>query len=438
MDQLLDRIFELWRSRQPIPPLSIGIVRPNLPDLYRNHQANELTLFQLASISKLLSSTALAYFSPDGSVYNQSLFNSSTYTKSKYVNQNALIVDSLCHRIGLDDMEPNSITQVQLELDIPREKILKNIAYLPFGHSFRQQFNYNNFLYSYGIQAAFQHLKMDDRQAIVNFLHSLQMYRTYTTFDSFYQDTNRCLSSRLLDNRYQNIYLRNLDADFSAGGISSCTYDMTKFIHYFIKTQPTGVMQPEIYVPGPEGGSFNGRGVSIKYTSAGTIYSHNGVLEEGVHTVIKMVPKMSAGIVILSSGYPAIGVGAMADSVLYYINTGDLNRSLEIFIEEVNATQSDIIYPSIRVPVGNYKKIRSGSYRGRYFDIRIKNTARGHMIRVGNTDWVPITEKTGRIYGLTVRTNSGLLRECYLTYHRDKILLYYLELKFLFTKIDEL
>lgn len=438
MDQLLDRIFELWRSRQPIPPISIGIVQNDLPDFYRNYQANELTLFQLASISKLLSSTALSHFSIGSDVYNQSLFNNDVYTKSKYVNQNALVVDSLCHRIGLDDMEPNSITQVQLELDIPREQILKTIKYLPFSHSFRKEFNYNNFLYSYGIQSGFRHLKMDDRQAIINFFHTLQMYRTYTNFDTFYNDTNRCISSRLLDNQYQNLYIRNLDTDFSAGGISSCSYDMTKFIHYFIKNQPEGVIQPEIYVPGPEGGSFNGRGVSIKYTSAGTIYSHNGVLEEGVHTVIKMVPKISAGIVVLSSGYPAIGVEAIADSVLYYINTGDLNRSLEIFIEEVNATRSDIIYPNIRVPVGNYKKIRTGRYHGRYFDIKIKNKNGTYMIRVGNTDWVTITETRERIYQLTVRTNSGLLRECYLTYHNNKILLYYLELKFLFTKIDEL
>lgn len=426
INSFLEELIDKWKSQEPLPPTSIAIVTPE-KTYYKSINSDEYSIFQLASVSKFISSIAIAdeCCRIGKNLYERRLFDDDVKTSSTYVNKNATVSDALSHRTGLDDTEPNSITQMMLELGVPRSIILKKLKYLPFSNSLRERYNYNNFIYSWGIQRA------DGNYIIPKFLNKLQMNRTYIKFKNYYNDSNRILSHRLIQSSYREKYIRNLDADYSAGGISSCTSDLVKFVEFFLNN-PNNIrlaIEPQVYISRND--SFYGRGISIKYTSAGTIYSHNGILEEGNHNIIKIVPNMKSAVIVLSAGYPAVGVEAIADAVLFYLHTNKYHDSIDIFIQEMNGVNRDIEYPSISLRGKKESRfISDGIYQGVYFNIEIK----GNRVSIANSKYVKMKLIENSIYSFNIKTISGLSRLCYLTIGKEKLSLYYLDMKFIFPK----
>ncbi|GAA3677042.1 serine hydrolase [Arthrobacter ginkgonis] len=279
------------------------------------------TVFQLASVSKPLASTVVAGVVGRGKArWTDPVIghNPAFALKDPYVSQNATFEDLMSHRSGLHTGAGDLLE----DLGFDRDYILAHLNQQPLD-PFRDTYNYSNFGYTEGGQAAADAMGMawEDLAEEILFKPLGMASSTYRHAD-YEKASNKALIHVPVGNRkWEAKYVRDADAEAPAGGASSSVRDLAQWIRLqlangrhdgrqLIDEQalltthvPESVMGPP---PTPAARTqFYGLGWNVTYDAQARLQlGHSGAFNLGAATVVMMLPGEQLGIVVLTNGRP--------------------------------------------------------------------------------------------------------------------------------------
>lgn len=298
------------------------------------------TVFQLASISKSISSTLVAAVAGDGDVTwdthlvdlipDFALFD-------PWATREVTIRDCFCHRTGLpgfagDDLE---------DLGYDRDAILHRLRFLRPASSFRSTYAYTNFVLTAGaVAAAAATGKAWEDLIAARLYQPLGMTNTSSRFDDFMAATNRAHGHVLVDGAYVAKYQREPQAQAPAGGVSSSVRDLAQWMRLQLgngTVDGTEVVDAEALGethrphmasshpanPDSQRTGFYGLGLNVSFDSQGRVrLSHSGAFLQGAGTTVSLVPAEQLGIVVLTNAAPTGLAEGIALSFVDLADTG--------------------------------------------------------------------------------------------------------------------
>ena len=152
----LETLTERLQQQTQVPGLAIAVVYQDQVVYLKGFGVQEVgkadpitpdTVFQLASLSKPLTSTILAGVVGQTSItWDDPVINHDPdfALDVPYVTANVTLRDLLSHRSGLPDHAGDSLE----DLGFDQETILHQLRYLPTQNHFRSQYAYTNFAFS--------------------------------------------------------------------------------------------------------------------------------------------------------------------------------------------------------------------------------------------------------------------------------------------------
>jgi CubicO group peptidase (beta-lactamase class C family) len=279
------------------------------------------TVFQLASLSKPLSSTvvaqqvgahAIGWDTPIVSKLPWFALSDPTVTRMVTVG------DMLSHRSGLPDHAGDMLEDIGYD----RRQVLERLRQLPLA-PFRISYAYTNFGFTAGAQAVAENARKPWEMLADDVIFKpLGMASTSYRFADYETRPNRAVGHIHIDGKYEPLYVRNADAEGPAGGASSSINDMT---HWLAMVLATGThdgkevvdadallpaLSPQIVSSPPTEpamrSGFYGFGFNVSSTSAARMQlSHSGGFELGAGTNVVLLPSADVAIVALTNATPS-------------------------------------------------------------------------------------------------------------------------------------
>ncbi|MEU9109517.1 serine hydrolase [Streptomyces xanthophaeus] len=283
------------------------------------------TVFQIASLSKPVSSTVVAgaLTTPDAFDRHSTLPGFSL--QDPWVTGHVSTADLLSHRSGLPDHAGDLLE----DLGYDRDYILGHLPLEPLT-PFRASYAYTNFGFTAGAEAVARAKNTSwQKLAEDTLFRPAGMTRTSTEFSAFENAADRAATHvKNADGTWSPRFVRDPDAQSPAGGVSSNARDMSRWLRLQLaegaldgkrivpaenlaRTHlPEIVSQPP--APPQNHTGFYGLGWNVSYDDAGRLrLSHSGAFELGANTNVTMLPLEELGIVVLTNGAPV----GLADAV---------------------------------------------------------------------------------------------------------------------------
>ncbi|GER23091.1 serine hydrolase [Zafaria cholistanensis] len=279
------------------------------------------TVFQLASVSKPLASTVVAGVVGRGKVqWTDPVIrhNPSFALKDPYVTRNATFEDLMSHRSGLHTGAGDLLE----DLGFDRAYILGHLNQQPL-EPFRDAYNYSNFGYTEGGQAAADAMGMAWEDLAQEILFGpLGMGSSSYRHADYEQAANKARIHVPVGHRkWEAKYVRNADAEAPAGGASSSVRDLAQWIRLqlahgrhegrqLIDEQALLATHVPEAVMGPPSTPaartrFYGLGWNVTYDDQARLQlGHSGAFNLGAATVVMLLPGEQLGIVVLANGQP--------------------------------------------------------------------------------------------------------------------------------------
>ena len=334
----LDGIAEDLMKKSGIPGLAVAVVHGGktvyskgfgVKDVTTGAKVDPDTVFQLASLSKSISSTVVAHqvgvnaIGWDTPVVSKlPWFALSDPAVTKMVG----VGDMFSHRSGLPDHAGDMLE----DLGYDRRYVLERLRDQPLD-PFRISYAYTNF----GLTSAAEAVaagagKSWEDLADEVLLKPLGMASTSYRFDDFATRPNRAIGHIHVDGKYEPLYTRDGDPEAPAGGASSSVNDMARWLTMVLANGTFDGKQivdakallpaltPQI-VSSPASepamrSGFYGFGFNVGTTSAArTQISHSGAFELGAGTNFVILPSADVAIVALTNG-TASGVPEALDA----------------------------------------------------------------------------------------------------------------------------
>lgn len=315
----------------------------------RDNTTNELvdtdTVFQIASMSKPLSSTIIAKAMTEDE-------NLSWTTPVRdllpdfemadpYVTANATIGDYFAHRTGIptrggDDLE---------DIGYDRDYILDHLGLIPLA-PFRTSYQYSNFGITTGAEAvAASRGQTWEETADELLFEPLGMTSTSASYADYTAAPNRAvLHAQTGPTTFEPLFEREPDAQAPAGGVSSTVGDVAKWMELVLaggELDGAEFIDPDVLsetfsaqIVSSSPGSIDSRpghygfGINVSATVGGRVsLNHSGGFSTGAATLTTLVPDLDLGIVVLTNGAP-VGIpeaitSIFLDNVLYDTSTRD-------------------------------------------------------------------------------------------------------------------
>ena len=278
------------------------------------------TVFQLASVSKPVSSTVVAKLVGEGKITWDSKIcdlDSSFEMSEPWVSREITLKDFYCHRSGWPEHAGDLLEDIGYE----RDEILHRLRYQQPETSFRSHYEYTNFGLTEAAVAAAKKYGMTWESASEEKLYKpLGMNSTSSRYSDFMARANKALNHILVDGKWTHKFQRQPDAQSPAGGVSSSVNDMSRWIRLQLgkgkidgkqlvsesalaethKPQMLTLMSPLNGAP-----SFYGLGIGVSYDDHGRLrLNHSGAFAMGAATTVSMMPNEKLGIVVLTNSYP--------------------------------------------------------------------------------------------------------------------------------------
>ncbi|MFE2285893.1 serine hydrolase [Streptomyces sp. NPDC059443] len=282
------------------------------------------TVFQIASLSKPVTSTVLAGALKAPGDFDRHVELPGFALKDPWVTGHLSAADLLSHRSGLPDHAGDLLE----DLGYDQSYILDHLRLEPLT-PFRASYAYTNFGFTAAAEAiARAHGVSWQKLADDTLFKPAGMTHTSTEFSAFDRAPDHAATHvKNPDGTWSPRYVRDPDAQAPAGGVSSTARDMAQWLRLQLddgsldgkriipadnlaRTHlPEIVSQPR----NAQGRSdFYGLGWNVSYDGSGRVrLSHSGAFELGANTNVTMLPLEKLGIVVLTNGAP-IGV---ADAV---------------------------------------------------------------------------------------------------------------------------
>jgi CubicO group peptidase (beta-lactamase class C family) len=344
------------------------------------------TVFQIASLSKPITSTVVATLVSEGVLDWDSRIadlDPAFQLLDPYPTSQVTVRDFLNHRSGLpgnagDDLE---------NIGYGRDEILHRLRLVPPSSSFRAGYSYSNFGFTEGaIAAAKPTGKPWDVVAHEKLFGPLGMMSTSTTHKDFLTRVDRAALHVRADGVWVAKVKRDPDAQAPAGGVSSNVSDLAKWLRLeigdgmFEGKQLVGAAAiAQTHVPLTArgnnavsgGASFYGLGWNVEYGRHGLVWGHAGAFSVGAQTLVSIYPKSKLGIIVLTNAFPSGVPEGLADSFADLVFNGKMG---EDWLKDWDKAYKSLFAPSIAAnkaadgtpPAGATASLALAAYTGRY------------------------------------------------------------------------
>jgi CubicO group peptidase (beta-lactamase class C family) len=342
-----------------VPGLSIAIVHRDEVVLLDGFGLREIgkpdavgadTVFQLASVSKPLSSTVLSALVSDGKVSWDSRIRDidpGFALHDDLATANVTIRDLFAHRSGLSGNVGNDIE----ELGFSQGEILQRLRLARPAYGFRNGYAYSNFGLTEGAVAAARFSGRSWEEASEERLYKpLGMNSTSSRYRDFIARANRAALHVRVDGKWASFTRRNADAQAPAGGASSNARDLAQWLRLLLANGKHDGHQlidkmalDQAHVPAvvrsldPKSGAaaFYGLGWNVDYREHGVEWSHAGAFSAGARTLVRLIPDEQLGIVVLSNAFPTGVPEGIAATFFDLVFTGSPTRDWVAIADEV-------------------------------------------------------------------------------------------------------
>lgn len=347
---LLDDMAARAVAQGAVPGLSIAVVHDDrvvylkgfgLREMGRPETVDADTVFQLASLSKPVSSTTVAAL-----VGKQLLDWDSRIAdlapeyqlRDAYPSQQVTVRDLFNHRSGLPGNAGNDLESIGFD----RETILRRLALIAPASSFRAGYAYSNAGLTMGALAAARRVGRDWETISEEFLYRpLGMTSTSSRYADFLERANAASLHVRIDGKWTALVKRNADPQAPAGGVSSTARDLAQWMRLelgrgmydgarLIPAEAIAATHQPLFARGanPVTGApaFYGLGWNVEYTSHGLLWSHAGAFSQGARTLVSLLPDSGLGIVVLAAAFPSGLPEGLADSFFDQVFDGALKQ----------------------------------------------------------------------------------------------------------------
>lgn len=387
----LPAIVERYQKQADVPGVAVAVVYDGkvrylegtgLRQVGKTDEVDPDTVFQLASVSKPISSTVVA------AAFTEKLSSigwddpvqkmlPGFRVADPWVNSHVTVADLFAHRSGLPDHSGNLLEDIGYD----RAEILERHRYYPLKR-FRDNYDYTN----YGLTAGAEAIAKASGVAWEDLAQQVLFGPLGMSSSSFdFADLEKRQNRAAMHQKVKGAWVPNLKADYDAqapaGSASSSLRDMAAWVTMLLAEgapvtdveQLKRIWLPSVVRPGlPAIGaapSFYGLGWNVNYEPTGELrVSHSGAFARGAATSITLYPSKGLAIVALTNGEPvglpeAIGI-EFADHVRYGKSTQeDWLATIGPYFQTPQ-TADDKRYAQ---PATSPKPARSASaYTGRY------------------------------------------------------------------------
>ncbi|MEU9108746.1 serine hydrolase [Streptomyces xanthophaeus] len=330
----LDQTITDLMRRTGVPGLSVAVVHDDEVVHLRGFGVRRTgepakvgpdTVFQIASVSKPVSSTVIAGAFTTPEEWDRHVTLPRFAFKDPWVTDHVTTADLFSHRSGLPDHAGDLLE----DLGYDQSYIFDHLRLEPLT-PFRASYAYTNSGLTAAAEAVarakgttWQKLSAD------TLFKPAGMTHTSTEFSAYVNAPDHASTHvKNPDGTWSPRYVRDPDAQAPAGGVSSTARDMSRWLRLQLadgtldgkriipaatlaRTHvPQIVSQPPTSPSGRAG--FYGLGWNVSYDDSGRLrLSHSGAFELGTNANVTMLPLEKLGIVVLTNGAPV----GLADAV---------------------------------------------------------------------------------------------------------------------------
>lgn len=347
------------------------------------------TVFQLASVSKPISSTIVAAIVSEGAITWANKTNSPTLIteySDPYVTADLRLSDGFTHRSGLygpagDDLEL---------LGFGRQPIFERVKALPESGPFRITYSYSNYGFTTAAIAASNSVGKAWEDAAQDYLYGpLGMSTTSSKYSDFLAKSDRSsLHMPAIDDSWGGPWMpasaRTPDAQAPAGGVSSNVIDLAKWLQLHLDLGRYGDTQlisqealNETRVPRIVRGvtpiinqtGFYGYGWDVDYEDGMIWHNHAGAFSTGARTLVKMNVDEGIGILVLANAFPTGWPEGIADTFFDLVFYGESRRDYVTLWNDAYSIFNQPRSPYIDSPASDATPMLSvDAYAGSYYN----------------------------------------------------------------------
>lgn len=405
----LDEIVEKAMGETGVPGISVAVVFDDQV-VYQNgygvrstetmEPVRAETVFQIASLSKPVSSTIMAGLIGGGE-WND--FSKGTFDwedpivkyapdvvlGDPWVTGHVTFKDLFAHRSGL----PGASAGNDLEtIGYDRDTILQRLRHVPI-EGFRNQYSYSNFGMTLAGDVAAKAVGSNWEDVAQRVLFEpAGMTSTSMRHQDYLTRANRAELHVKIDGQWKPAFKRNPDAQAPAGGGSSNVVDLARWVRLSLKGGMLGdqrkiakdpldathtpiimnrPLRPNTAAPA----SFYGLGWNIGMTAYGEVHwDHSGAFSLGAATVANLIPGEGLGIVVLTNGAP-IGVAeAIAEAYLIHLHAWPATDDEVFALWQQRFAGIYGAPPDVAKPANPIAPRPAGSYAGTYTNAYVGDT----------------------------------------------------------------
>ena len=304
------------------------------------------TVFQLASLSKPITSTGLAALVSKGVIdWDEPVHGAAPdlVFSDPWVTDHITFADLYSHRSGL----PGGIGDALEIMGYSRDEVLERLRFVPLD-PFRATYAYTNFGMTAGGQAAAEAAGVSfedlmDRQLF----EPAGMTSASARYDDFLARPNRATLHPRIAGEWVVLDERDPDAQAPAGGVSANVLDVATWVRLQLgagtldgteivaEDALSATHSPHVTrgAAGYDGQpSSYGLGWGIGTDHLGLLrWSHSGAFSTGASTTAVLLPSEGLGVVVLTNGMPIGAPEIIADEVIDTIATGAPTRDWSAF-----------------------------------------------------------------------------------------------------------
>jgi CubicO group peptidase (beta-lactamase class C family) len=308
-----------------------------------NGAVDENTRFQIASMSKFITATAVGVLVDRGVVawdVPVHTFSPDTVLAEPYATENATLRDYFAHRTGLPAYTGDLLTQLGYD---PVE-LVRRARFLPFDHSFRAEWAYSNYGIFLGQQSSAYAAGMSASELLsTGILQPLGMTRSGPTMAELFKDDNRTAAHNLDGSLMP---YENVDGFSGAGAVVSTGADIARWMRLLLadgmfegrqvlaKTTVAQIFSASMVqgIGGPlqDPNDCAGLGCESYHFLRYRVIEKNGALN-GVRTIVTLIPEQRIGIAVFANKQLTVFPEAVRAEFLERV-LGPSGRDLQAYV----------------------------------------------------------------------------------------------------------
>jgi CubicO group peptidase (beta-lactamase class C family) len=365
------------------------------------------TVFQLASLSKPITATAVAGLVGKGVIKWDDPVH--TYApdlqfSDPWVTDHVTFADLYAHRSGL----PGGFGNTLEHIGFSREEILARLRYVPL-NPFRDSYSYSNFgLTAAGDVAAKAAGTTFEVLVEQRLFEPAGMTASSARYADFQASENRSAIHARIHGTWEVGPTRQPDAQAPAGGVSSSLHDVMTWVRLVLgvgaldgtqildKDALAETLMPHI-VRAPSQGYdaqtlFYGLGWNVENDHLGFLrWSHSGAFSAGAATTAVLLPTEQLGIVVLTNGMPLGIPEIIADEIVDQIATGGVTQDWRPYWYDNRFAHLLDEPPGLEPSAKRTSALANDAYIGTY-----RNDVYGDVQVIASTDGLAVVEGPAR------------------------------------------